>query len=151
MLEKSHILLINRDKRNSTDPVGFVKPIKKKTNQRIPIKKSYYKSAIIAIYDVIGLENFEQVFAYRSQVILQPSRLKSVQSQQNNVRTTFTERCSDIIFLTLNRFLLAVISNSLKELLGSRENNVLTKIFPFTHKSEKNIFFKKEANLLVYK
>ena len=35
------------------------------------------------------------------------SRQKPVQSQQNNVRTTFSERCSYVILLTLNRFLLA--------------------------------------------
>ena len=33
------------------------------------------------------------------------SRQKPVQSQQNNVRTTFSERCSNVILLTLNRFL----------------------------------------------
>ena len=35
---------------------------------------------------------------------LEPSRPKPVQSQQNNVRTTFIERYSNVIFLTLNRF-----------------------------------------------
>ena len=43
---------------------------------------------------------------------LESSRPKPVQSQQNNVRTRFTERCCNVIFLTLNRFLLAgVYSN----------------------------------------
>ena len=44
---------------------------------------------------------------YLNNVFRQPSRPKLVQSQQNNVRTTFTERCSNVILLTLNRFWLA--------------------------------------------
>ena len=33
-----------------------------------------------------------------------PAGKKPVQSQKNNVRTTFSERCSNVILLTLNRF-----------------------------------------------
>ena len=40
-------------------------------------------------------------------ISMQPSQSKLIQSQQNNVRTTFSERCSSVIFLTLNRFLSA--------------------------------------------
>ena len=36
-----------------------------------------------------------------------PSRPKPVQSQKNNIRTTFTKHCSSVTFLTLNRFLRA--------------------------------------------
>ena len=37
-------------------------------------------------------------------VLTFPSRQKPVQSQKNNVRATFSERCSNVILLTLNRF-----------------------------------------------
>ena len=42
---------------------------------------------------------------YNNEIVDRPSRPKPVQSQQSNVRTTFTERCSNVILLTLNRFL----------------------------------------------
>ena len=38
------------------------------------------------------------------EIISLPSQQKPVQRQKNNVRTTFTGRCSDVILLTLNRF-----------------------------------------------
>ena len=39
-----------------------------------------------------------------------PSQHKPVQSQENNVRTMFSERCFNVILLTLNRFWPAVYS-----------------------------------------
>ena len=36
--------------------------------------------------------------------VLTSSKQKPVQSQKNNVRTTFSELCSNVILLTLNRF-----------------------------------------------
>ena len=47
---------------------------------------------------------YGNVFKFLYKVNNVPSRLKPAQSQQNNVRTTFTERCSNVILLTLRRF-----------------------------------------------
>ena len=48
----------------------------------------------------ISMELYLYVYKY-----ILPSKQKHVQSQKNNVRTTFKERCSNVILLTLRRFL----------------------------------------------